>query len=419
MIQGLPDEASVLVKRLSEMHGPGHLAVEENGVHLYLPCPDCLKSHGASELHKRHLAINLSKFFAVGKFRNSRLDGSFERCAACMKHHTGGKGQGFRLSNLLSHSRYDPISVRMPNITPTVVTEDLSTQQCVIVDQHGRTRPEDPGDVVPITSLSTDHPAIWYLQNRRLSPARLFDQFRLAYCYREAPEDNSKRRWHKRMANGFRDTPQNRIIFYGDIDGSQMTWQARILEHEHEGYRYFFHPYTSQWVAMEVKRGGKWETLFPDDRHGWAPAKYKNAYSGRRNHILLGYDQAIRYNAARPVKFAFVSEGPLDCGRFGNPGVALTGKHIAEKQATYLIGAFDFIIFLRQNVKDSSNLKLAQAVKSTVGAHRTVYDLFPDERLKDFGDTDDSAALHRLGQLTPHMQPPHRAAVIRYIQNFR
>jgi hypothetical protein len=409
----LPPEAADLISKLSLMHGAGTISNESNGIHLYIPCPVCLQTHGESELYKRHLAVNLSKYYGLGKFRLARMDATFERCANCMKHE-----EGFTLNRLLT--RFDPISTRAPS-AQTQTAMKVVTRRCVIIDENGRTIPDHPGLTTAILALPEAHPARMYLQQRSFNLARLTEQFRLAFCYQEAPDSEELHRFHKKLCGGFRNTPQNRLIFYADVGGAQVGWQARIIDHVVGDIKYYLHPYTNQWQAVEQRVNGKWICQLDTTQYPWDPSKYKTGYSVERNSMLMGYDQAVRWNNnnSKGARFCFVSEGPGDIGRFGSPGCAVAGKYISPVQSSLLTKEFDFVIFLRQNVKDESNNKLLASVRGSVGAHRVVYDLAPLANVKDFGDTSDDGAIDALWGLLPNISnPTHKLAVVSFINQF-
>ena len=66
-----------LAQRLAAIHGPVRVAAESSGLHLYLASPACLEEDGLIELTKKHLAVNVDKWFR-----------GEEWCALCMKTET-------------------------------------------------------------------------------------------------------------------------------------------------------------------------------------------------------------------------------------------------------------------------------------------------------------------------------------------
>lgn len=331
-----------------------------------------------------------------------------------MKH-----SQGYTLDTLLT--RFSPIRERVANASIDT-TINVVERKCLIQDANGNTIPDHPGEVIPIQQLPADHPAIKYLTLREFSIPRLVEQFRITFCAKEAPESRELNRFHRNMCGGFKDTPQNRIIFYADVGGVQLGWQARIIDHTVGDIRYYLHPYTNQWVAVEQRQGSKWKCILDDRQFPWKPSKYKSAYSCQRNSLLFGYDSAVAWNnrqIEQPARFAFLSEGPGDIGRYGSPGIAVAGKFLSPEQASLIIRSFDFIVFLRQSVKDDSNDKLRNSINNAIGSHRRVYSIVPPQGKKDAGEMTDSEASVALIKLIGEIaDPKHKQTLFNFFEQY-
>ncbi len=341
-----------LAEALAAIHGPVHVAKESSGIHLYMASPRCLEQDGKRELTKRHLAVNASKYFQItntgqyaGKLTGRRR--KIDNCAMCMK-----TGQPYSVADLLN---YPPLTIRgIPNVATTVKIQDNTNW--LVDDGRGNKIPVPPGTTVPITELPAGHPAVWYLTQYR--PAydlqALWSQFRCSFCTAEFPESQELKRRYRPLPLDFKDTPQNRIIFFADINTVQRSWQARVIEYvDPHGLKYYLHPYTNQWVACEQRQpGGKFKPLdsIPQHRFEWDLTKYRNARGSSRNDILFGLDAAQQWNFDQGRRgkqtVAGLTEGPLDAGRMGPPFTATTGKFISAEQAQMLVTRFHRIIYV-------------------------------------------------------------------------
>ena len=183
------------------------IAREFSGLHFYIACPECLEQEGSSELTKKHLAINPGKDFA-----------GQDCCAMCMKCQ-----EVYRVTILVSMPTLDQRGIEYrPEVVPPQVGPNMDLLE---PDGKGNLIPKGPGEVVPVTSLAEDHPAMIYLSSRQFEPMALWQQFRCSYCTKENPN-----LYFRRLAGGFRASPQGRLIFFADQHGVQVGWQARILE---------------------------------------------------------------------------------------------------------------------------------------------------------------------------------------------
>lgn len=339
-----------LAEALANIHGPVHITQERSGLHLYMASPVCLEQYGRDELHKRHLAVNVSKYLRIGQWaaKGGRRAGRIDSCAQCMKTSTP-----YTITQLL---HMPPLSARgIKDTGATVKVVDNSAW--LTTDPSGNTIPIGPGDVIPVTQLPPEHPAVWYLTQYRkpYDLERLWRQFRCSFCWREFPESLQPRRRYRPLPAGMKDTPQGRIIFFADQEGIQKSWQGRVIDmiDSAQGVRYVLHPYTGAWTPVESRHpDGKFRPLpeIQQSKYDWSLTKYRNARGSSRNDILFGLDAAVMWNRQQGRTgrdtVAGLVEGPLDAGRVGPPFVALTGKFISPDQADILATRFRRVIFV-------------------------------------------------------------------------
>lgn len=372
----LPKPIQLLANALERIHGRVIPRKERKGIQLYMACPSCLAKEGSKALSTRKLAVNAEMALAMGRFAHLQGSNQCDYAGLCMKEQIK-----FKVSDLKSML---PLEERGFKVTGTRGVSRLGGGRCLIKDANDNIIPDHPGEVISLKDLPPYHPAIEYLVERGYDINSLVNQFRASYCVKEAPEDGDKDRWYRKLADGFKDTPQARIVFYGDMGGIQKGWQARVIDKVQHNIKFYFHPYRNEWVPIEQKVENKWKTL--PHIENWSIAKYKTAFSCERNSMLMGLDSAIKWNINRPSKkrIIVVTEGPLDAGRFGAPGCALLGKYFSDTQARLAMTHADVIIYAAQN--DEVGRKAEQdAARQFVG--RSVYaGIYPPEGVKDFGD---------------------------------
>lgn len=372
----LPKPIQLLANVLERIHGKIIPRRERKGIQLYMTCPSCLAKEGSKAITTRKLAVNAEMALAMGRFAHLQGSNQCDYAALCMKEQIK-----FRISDLKS---MPPLEERGYKLTTSRGVAKLGGGRCLIKDDKGNTIPDHPGEVVSLAELPSYHPAVEYLIGRNYDIPSLINQFRVSYCVKEAPEDETKDRWYRKLAEGFKDTTQSRIIFYGDMLGVQKGWQARIIDKVQDNVKFYLHPYRNQWVPIEHKVDGKWKAL--PHIESWGAAKYKTAFSCERNSMLMGLDAAIRWNAQRPGKkrIIVVTEGPLDAGRFGPPGCALLGKYFSDNQSRLAMTYADVVIYAGQN--DEVGRKAEQdAARQFVG--KCLYaSIFPPNGIKDFGE---------------------------------
>ena len=364
----LPSEYRDLAKSLSEIHGTVKVSNESSGIHFYIACPECLDDYGESELDKLHLAINVEKYFA-GR----------DRCASCMKH-----GGAYNVTDLVS---MPPLSARGIKHRPEVIHLNAIPAHYLESDGKGNFIPKSPGAFIPVNILPPDHPARIYLTHRNFDPDVLWEQFRCSYCYKENDD-----LFYRRLRGGFKVTPQGRLIFFAYVGGVRVGWQARILEIDDGNYKFYWHPYKADWVAVMSRADDKspWELMPGYDE--WDPAKYFTGHGTRRNSILLGFDAAVSFNELRKPRhrFCFLVEGAMDAARLGPPAVAMMGKSLSEAQARLIESRFSLVILVPDN--DAAGSASRQSVAKHLGGKVTIVPAELPKSVKDAGDLDPGMA---------------------------
>jgi 5S rRNA maturation endonuclease (ribonuclease M5) len=366
-----------------------------------MPSPICLEQDGVKELNSKHLTVNASKYYELDDWKKKNK-GSHDPDFSAVCHKTNTK---YRVSQLLNEKIFPPLEKRgIKNVTSYVASVSSRREECLILDEQGNLVPQDPGEVIPLSDLASDHPAIEYLVNRGYNIASLEKQFNCGYCVAEAPENPSKGIYYKKLPRGFKDTSQGRIIFYSLMHGVQVGWQARILERVNaDGIKEFWHPYENIWVPMEYKNEdtGKWTPLpnieIKTDKLSvlWGYSKYKTAFGMARNETIMGYDAAIEFNKYMKLKkpVVFLVEGPLDAARLGPGACALLGKHLSDKQADLLSRRFKKVIVIMDN--DVAGKEAKEKIKTKMST-RPVETLFLDlpYGFKDIGEMDTISAMN-------------------------
>ena len=388
-LRGYPEEVRRLAEALAAVHGDVSVTTEKHGIHIYLCDPELLQTDGAKELSSRHLAVNASKFLGLSGYENLR-PGKRRYAASCMK-----TGKSYAIDALLS---WVPLSQRgYPGMKAGAVK--ASVQKGVwIKDLAGNTIPDHPGDVIPVTDLPDGHPAVLYLRGRGFDLQLLARQQRAAYCVRHAPEvrdgEGNSVRGYGRLVDGWMNSPQGRIIFYGDIRGAQTIWQGRYIEHTDGNTHYVWHPFRDCWCVDKTRASADapWELVPPYDgvdKHGnpiWKHlAKYFTTPGAPRT--LIGFDAAVAWNAnrSRSQRFCLLVEGPLDAGKPGPPAICIVGKYLSGSQAALLASEFPTVLVGYDN-DDAGREQRSRAESELALAGAFPLPIYPDAEGKDWGD---------------------------------
>jgi DNA primase catalytic core, N-terminal domain len=137
---------------------------------------------------------------------------------------------------------------------------------------------EPPGEIVPLTDLPAEHPAMAYLYSREFDPTELTDNFNVGVCV--APDKDKFR------------LVKNRIYIPVMFNGRLAGWQARSVGDESYG------------------------------------PKYYNSPGMQKSRTLYNYDTASK----QPL--VVVVEGVPSVWRIGAPAVCLFGKSMSYWQRT-------------------------------------------------------------------------------------
>ena len=363
-----------LANELMRRHGPLRVAWEASGLHFYIASPACLEEDGAIELEKLHLAINVDKFLDE--------EGS-NMVAMCMKTNTR-----YDVLDLLS---MQTLSQRGYEHKLEIVNTPSSNPDYLEDDGRGNMIPKSPGEMVPVFRLPHTHPAQEYLRSRGFNAIRLYQQFRLSYCEKQRDDI-----FYRKLLNGFRATSQGRLIFYIDIDGLNRGWQARILEKEEGGFKWFFHPYSRKWVKVLRRVEDKLERA--DTRwENWDPCKYFCGHGTQRNSCLMGYDAAVHWNKTNTptggARWCVLVEGPLDAGRIGPPAMAIMGKSFSPDQCALVCRYFSRFIYIQDN-DEAGEAAGMQVLKrfAEVGQSGNLTVISAPDRYKDVGEMPEQEA---------------------------
>ena len=280
--------------------------------------------------------------------------------------------------------------------------EEGSATDCLIDDGCGNIIPDHPGEVVPLTELKADHPVVMQLKKRGYIISDLCNQFRASFCINEAPTDWKKGREYRKVNGDFLDTPQNRIVFYADMNGVQRGWQALAVDCVLGNLRYYLHPYTAQWIPKEHRKGDQWEPLPHETTFN--VSRWLTGPGVRRDELLMGFDAAIRWNATnRPgrPRVALVARTPLEAGRFGAFGMALITRYFSRTQFELLSTNFGALLYAGQN--DELSYAFGKDLEAACAGRIQFAAIYPPVEFKSFDEMTSLKAMehtfHLLTQL--------------------
>jgi len=368
----LEAEAQDFADSLIKIHGSVRVANEASGLHFYLACPECLQQDGEAELYKKHLAVNVDKY----------LTGQ-QHGVLCMK--CGWTCEAVSLQYM------PPLEERGIVHKAEVVKFHGVNKDYLEKDHLGIMVPRNPGTIIPIYQLPPEHPAREYLALRDFAPQPLWEQFECSWCEKENPD-----LFYRRQPGGFRITPQGRLIFFCFQNGSKVGWQARILEFDEDGKRFFWHPYRNEWVHVLSHDPASDRWVPREGYEDWDHAKYWTAPGTRRNTVVMGFDAALRWNQEQGrtmhgQRIGILTEGPLDAGRLGAPVMAILGKTLTADQATTVAEKFYRILVIGDN--DKAGAKMKESVQRQLLSKQVRFDFLdlPD-CFKDPGSLSQSEA---------------------------
>lgn len=332
----LGEDMERLANKLIAIHGPGRIARERSGVHLYLPSPICLELYGEEEIYKKHLTVNLTKACDGGKW-----------VATCHKESKNYSIEDLLYMPRLEERGFTSVSRSMTSISAK--EEDLQE------DDHGVLVPKLEMHTTPLRDLPLDHPAMLYLRQRDMA-----DPTTLSFLTTCLEAAFCTAYWGKKYANiypGLANSPAGRLILFCRQMGSIQGFQGRVIEYvsPEDGSVFLLHPDCMRWMRYKDGRG---ELLTAKANL----AKYLTAYGTVRQRTLYGYDAACAFVEQTGRRYCVLVEGPLDIARIGPPGVALTGKYISADQVRLLVSRFDEFVVATDD-DDSGNTLAHDAIQ--------------------------------------------------------
>lgn len=401
-----PPEVMRWVNIFQKAHDcPMNLSKENNGYHLYIPCPECLKTHGEKEIEDPKYSINLSMLAGLGdNFRddtkNSWMPAAVIKRDSLEKRREYGSSICMRTKSSRTPHRFAIDELRqMSSVTERhshIITKaslsgsvgSAEREEMWEEDFVSKTMcPPPAGKLIRISKLPLNHPAVAYLTARDLDCREIEDQFRLSFCVEEYPY-SKKNIFYRKMPGAWKDTPRHRIIFHSLIENAPLTWQARLIEKVSEDglNRLMLHPYAGGFQltkeldkALRCLRGyegepeavwdarlngywvylwsrthtranvsASWQAVPPFDESldgvlKFKPSKYRTAkYSSRQ---LMGWDAAIKRanEDLADLKWCVLLEGPIDAARVGPGGIAMIGSSLSHANAEQIVKNFNIV----------------------------------------------------------------------------
>ena len=172
----------------------------------------------------------------------------------------------------------------------------------------------DPTQIIPLSTLPEDNPAIVYLRSRNFDPVELDKDFGFRYCakgrkFPKVPFDSS-----------------NTLIIPMYANTRFLGWQARLL-------------YDPKKVSEEVLKAIGY-TEKKDSGEIKRPPKYLTSPGLNKREMLYNADWAKQYDTV------VVTEGVFDCVRVGRQGVATLGKLVSASQKKMLLSLWKTVVLL-------------------------------------------------------------------------
>lgn len=180
-----------------------------------------------------------------------------------------------------------------------------------------------PGEILSLTELPADHPAIEYLRSRGFDPAVLADRFSVGFCAETVPPASP--------------ACKNRLYIPVTQQGALVGWQCRGITDA-------------------------------------AKPKYLNASNMKKSTLLYNYDQA------KHQPFVIVVEGVPSVWRLGAAAVCLFGKSMSLAQHNLIIKTWankPIFLLLDQDAKFEMEQAAALLQKS---AAKVIQVILPDTR---------------------------------------
>lgn len=386
----LSNDYKSLITKLLQIHGTGmlHFSPTTKSYELRIPDPILLNNDGPKELFSRHLYINLTKY----------IDQHHGAAARCVKN-----GKVYRIIELLNN--YRPLKERGYSWDVDRFLGKCKNKLFIpdkdLNPSADFTEVLPPGDVIPITTLPKDHPAIMYLKSRNFSDSmisELYKQFETSFCISEAKGTSYYDEYH-----GLGKSPKGKLIFYVKHFGELKGWQSRVIE-KVEGSTKYYYTYFAEndprngWVPVATYNDAtRSYNAFPRVPGSLLKHKYVIAYGTKKADCILGLDAAIEFNKTRTKeKYVVITEGALDAGKFGSPACCVFGNRISVPQCKLLINNFDKIYYALDHDLAGNTLEISiQETLIALGFSNFAKIEYP-KQFKDIGEIDNISIIEQL-----------------------
>lgn len=314
----------------------------KNGVEYRINCPFCIKK-GKSRDTKYKLYINPTH------------NGGVYNCYRC------GTAGGTR------------------SLLGWVGAEKPQPQQNQAMVSNGNVRM--PGELVPVSMLDDEHPAVQYLlkgRKRPFDPMTMSAYYSVAYCRKGI-----------RFGNGvdFMFDTTGTLIFPIFDNQELIGWQARMMTNPED--------LTDSYLQM---------LGYPKDDNGeWIlPPKYFTSPGFPKGRVLYNFDNA---KTREPV---VVTEGVFDAIAVGASGVALLGKGITETQMRILQTYCNHVIVMLDPDAGAESKEMVKLLKRSIKVTEVTIKGFGDP-----GDTPTEEIWRQISEVgvTPGLKADHHGAL--------
>lgn len=390
----LKNKYKVLITKLLQVHGTGmlHFSLATQCYELRIPDPILLKNDGPKELFSKHLYINLTKY----------IEQEHNAAARCVKN-----GKIYKILDLINMPTLENRDLQwdvlkyLKNfknkklLIPDNLVDTVSNQEIKI---------ESPGDVIPITQLPDDHPAIEYLKSRGFSDKEsienLYNQFDTSFCYKQNP-DLKYYNEYKNLNKG----PQGKLIFFIKQFGKVKGWQSRVLEKVEGNTKYYYYHYANNdprngWIPLAT---------YDPDRLVFNPLplvpkkvlqhKYVIGYGTRASECILGFDAALDFNKnkkSKEYKTICIVEGALDAAKLGSPACCIFGNILKTSQAKLIANNFDKVYYCLDHDLAGNTLETSIIETFNKIGFLNFYKLDYPKQYKDIGEINDPEIINSL-----------------------
>lgn len=377
-----------LISKLLQIHGTGmlHYSPSTSSYELRIPDPILLNNDGPKELFSRHLYINLTKY----------IEQNHGAAARCVKN-----GKVYRIIELLNN--YRPLKERGYYWDVDKFLGKCKSRLFIPRDINSNATScnvAPPGDVIPITELPSDHPAILYLKSRNFSDEMikdLYKQFETSFCISESKGASYFDEYH-----GLGKSPKGKLIFFVNHFGENKGWQSRVIEKVEGNTKYYYTFYNQDdprngWVPVATyDHIDKTYKTFPRVPTTLLKHKYVIAYGTRKSECILGLDAALRFNKDRKEKYIIITEGALDAGKLGIPACCVFGNRISVAQCKLIVNNFDRVYYALDHDLAGNTLEISiQETLMALGFSNFAKIEYPSQ-FKDIGEIDDVSIIQKL-----------------------